>query len=94
MDHQGRPVVVQEAEKGQPRRAHGIREGLELAPQAIMVGVVGAEPDTAAAGGAASVLPIQVEAGVEAVRPAIRPMAAQPAKPITVPQSFTIPVMD
>ena len=54
--------------------------------------VVGAEPDTAAAG-AAAVLPISVEAGVVAVRPAIRPMAAQPASPRAAPQ-YTRPVVD
>ncbi len=74
--------------------AQRIREGLEVTPQPIVVGVVGAVEDGSVVGAAAAVLlPIQVEAGVEAVRPAIRPMAAQPAKPRAA-LSFTRPVMD
>ena len=74
--------------------AQRIREGLEVTPQPIVVGVVGAVEDGSVVGAAAAVLlPIQVEAGVEAVRPAIRPMAAQAAYP-RIPQSFTRLVMD
>ena len=73
--------------------AQGTREGLEASKPATTGTAVGAVGDALVLAAAGLVPEVAVVVVVAAVRPAIRPMAAQPAKPL-VAQPFTRLVMD